>query len=397
MTEGPVEVFTVRSRGDSRRFNELPSRLYKNDPMYVKPFRRTERDIWNTRKNVALASRRFERIIAVKDGECVGRIAAILDPEFARRWSPGSGFFGFFESIDDQECARRLLYAAESCLRQWNVVRIYGPVNLSTQNEVGFMTGEARNPPMLLSPYNPLYYNDLVLANGYQAERDYVSYETHMTGEAQPLIRRALRIARASNRSSVKVRSADKSNWKGEVHLLWELYNRCFDHLWGFTPISFEEFSGLAREFKAFFDPELIQIAESEGVPCGFIVFLPDINHALWKFRKRKRPWQWIQFLHNLRNPTQGRLLLLGVDPAYTGQAIAAIMSQRLKDIAISLRYKRAEISLVDMTNMQARNVVELFDVRILQIYRLYRKELAVTEPGTRAERSGLTADSQIP
>ena len=72
-------------------------------------------------------------------------------------------------------------------------------------------------------------------------------------------------------------------------------------------------------------------------------------------------------------------------------------MSQRLKDIAISLRYKRAEISLVDMTNMQARNVVELFDVRILQIYRLYRKELAVTEPGTRAERSGLTADSQIP
>jgi len=371
-----IQVIPVRTHGDSRRFITLPARLYEQDPLYVRPFRRVERNFWNPSINAALASRRCQRFIALCDGECVGRIAAIMDPEFARRWSPDSGFFGFFECIPDPVCAHSLLRAAESCLREWGVTRVYGPVNLSTQNEVGFMVGDARHPPMILSPYNPPQYNDYVVEAGYEIERNYISYQTYMTGQAQPLIRRSLRIARASTRSPVRVRSADVSKWSQEVSLLWRLYNRCFDHLWGFTPIDLDEFSAMAREFKPFFDPRLILIAEVEGVACGFIVFLPDINHALWQFRKRGNPFQWLRFLRSLRHPVQGRLLLLGVHPAYTGRAIAAIMSQRLKDLVIELGYERAEISLVDSRNAQARGVVELFDVEVVQTYRLYGKDL---------------------
>ena len=51
-------------------------------------------------------------------------------------------------------------------------------------------------------------------------------------------------------------------------------------------------------------------------------------------------------------------------------------MSQRLKDLVIELGYERAEISLVDSRNAQARGVVELFDVEVVQTYRLYVKDL---------------------
>ena len=43
--------------------------------------------------------------LAERDGQVVGRIAAIINNAHNRRAEEMRGFFGFFESIDDQEVA----------------------------------------------------------------------------------------------------------------------------------------------------------------------------------------------------------------------------------------------------------------------------------------------------
>ena len=142
MPDANVTVIPVRSRADSHRFIGLPYRLYENDPMWVAPLKRAEKQFWNPAHNAALKARRVERYIALRNNCCIGRIAAVMDSEFARRWSPHTGFFGFFECIDDWEVAWQLLRVAETRLQQWDALSVYGPVNLSTQHEVGFMLRE---------------------------------------------------------------------------------------------------------------------------------------------------------------------------------------------------------------------------------------------------------------
>jgi GNAT superfamily N-acetyltransferase len=379
MASAGLQVSAVTTRSLHREFCELPRRLYRSDPLWVAPVWSDEHRRWSPKHNASLRRRWYRRFVVHGKSGVVGRIAAVIDEEFCRRWSPGAGFFGFFECIDDQEAARALIAAAEDALRRENKSWLLGPINLTTQDEVGLLVENDDTPPMILSPYNPPCYERLLTGLGFTPRCDYHAYRCSPDRPHSPAVARLLRRHqdRCGAGSGLLIRSSQPGRWDAETRLLFELYNASFAATWGFVPLSWEEFDERALSFRAFYDPKLILFAELRGRPVGFAVVLPDVNEALAQAAGWPWPFFWLRLAVAARRMRQVRFILLGVVPEATGTGVAPLLAHKAAEVARRRGIVAGELSLVHGDNHRVRHVIEAFGGQKCKTYRLFEKSIA--------------------
>jgi GNAT superfamily N-acetyltransferase len=373
-------VRPVTDRASHRAFCDLPYDLYRSDPYWVPPLRKEERRRWSPEHSASLLRRWCRRFVARRGGQVVGRVAAVIDEEFARRWSPGAGFFGFFECGDDGAAARALLGAADAALRAEGCGCVIGPVNMTTHDEVGLLVAGHDSRPMLLSPYNPPRYERYVLDAGFAPLCDYHAYDWSADRPHAPSVDRLLRRLSAPA-SGLVLRESEPRRWDQETRQLFELYNACFADVWGFVPLAWDEFAERAATFRPFYRPELVVFAEVRGRPVGFALVLPDVNEALAPVGGRLWPFGWLRLLLGLRRVRSARFLLLGVLPEAAGAGVAPLLAHHAAEAARRLGIRRAELSLVHGDNRRVRHVIEAFGGNVVKTYRLYEKSIAAGNP----------------
>jgi len=385
---GAVTVVPVEDAGAERAFRELPYRLYRGDAFWAPPLRFEESRRWSKRHHASLRYRWSRRFLALRDGRAVGRVAAVIDDEFARRWGPGTGFFGFFECDCDRTVAGPLLDAAEGALRERGMEHVIGPVNLTTHDETGIQVGGFGSPPMLLSPYNPAYYAELLESCGYEAHREYLSYLWTPDYRIGPAVRRLVASARAARgiAAGITVRPLDPARWDSEIRTFFTLYNESFDGVWGSVPIHWDEFLERAGRFRPFLLPKLALFAEHEGRAIGCALTLPDVNEVLRRVGGRLLPFGWLELARGASWIRSARVMILGVRPGFTGRGAAALLAYETGEALRELGFERAELSLVQGANERMRRVIEAFACPELKTFRLYGRRI---EPrgGDRGDR----------
>lgn len=375
---GAVAVTRVESREDERAFSMLPYDLYRGDTTWVPPLRFEESRRWMRPHSASLRYRWIRRFVARRGDRVVGRIAAIIDPEFMGRWEPGCGFFGFFECESDPVAARMLFAAAENALKALGATRALGPVNLTTHDETGILVEGFSSPPMILSPYNLAYYAEIIERAGYAPEREYHSYLWTPSCEIAPAVRR-LRAAAANGAgfaAGIAVRPLDPRHWESEIRKFFGLYNAAFEGLWGSVPIRWDEFLERAERFRPFLRPELVLFAEKDGVTIGCALTLPDVNELLRRVGGRLLPFGWLQLARGAARIRSARTMILGVRPGFTGRGAAALLAHETASALTRLGFQRAELSLVQGGNDRMRRVIEAFGCPRLKTFRLYAKRL---------------------
>lgn len=337
-----------------------------------------ERRRWSERRNPSLRARWVTRFLARRGRSVVGRIAAIEDPSFSARWERGAGFFGFFECEDDPEAAAALLEAAEGALRVRGLEQVFGPVNLTTHDEVGMLVEGFDSRPTVLSPFNPQYYAALVEQNGYLGHRDYHAYTWRPEAPQSKAVNRLASAAekQGGRFEELVIRSADPARWEQETALMHALYNASFADLWGFVPISAAEFMDRAERFRPFYRPEAVLIAEVDGKAAGFGLVLPDLNDVLATIRGRLLPFGWLRLQRGIPRIRTGRFILMGVSPNHTGLGIAPLIAVHMRRAVLALGLSPLEIAMVAGINGRMRHVVEAFGCVRSKTFRLYRKSL---------------------
>jgi GNAT superfamily N-acetyltransferase len=230
---------------------------------------------------------------------------------------------------------------------------------------------------MVLSPYNPAGYASLAERAGYEPFLDYYAYLWSPETEIAPVAARVLRAVVRRGERRVNVRPADPARWDGESRLLYELYNLTFADLWGYVPLSWEEFRARAASFRPFYRPELVLFAECDGRPVGFALTLPNINDALAGVDGRLLPFGWLHLLREVPRIQTGRFLLLGVAPEWRARGVAVALAAAMAAAARRLGMRRVELSLVQAGNRAVQSVIAACGGPRIKTYRLYQKRLA--------------------
>jgi len=368
-----LEILPVRGRRDFRRFIDYAYTRNASDPNWVPPLRLGEQDRLNAKKNPFFAHADVELFIAVRDGRVAGRVAAIDDRLHNETHHDNVAMFGLFEA-DDAESSRALLARAEAWAIERGRSALRGPINPSMNDNCGLLVDGFDTRPMLLMPHNPPEYGGFIEGSGYQKVKDLYAW-IYDLGQPVPEVVRRL-ADRRRERLALTIRSIRMNEFVREADRLRELYAGAWERNWGFVPPTVEEFRHIANDMKLIFEPRLSVVAEVSGRLVACAVALPDINQALVGTDGRLFPLGLVKLLRRNRYIDQGRLLLLGIDPAYRTYGLFPLLLMELRRQVDGTRYKRAEFSWVLEDNDDINRPAADGGARRYKTYRIYQKSL---------------------
>lgn len=376
-----VEIAPVSSSRDLRLFVDLPWRIYNptDHPQWVPPLRIAVRDALNVKANPFYKDADRELFLARRDGEVVGRIAAIENRAHNAFHDDRVGFFGFFECIDDQEAANALLKAAEGWLRARGLDTMRGPVNPSTNHECGMLVRGFRWHPMIMTTWNPRYYPTLIENAGFAKAKDLLAYFFPMQGErAFELPERVKSMAeRALGGRRLTFRDLDLKDFSAEVERCWEIYNDAWEPNWGFVPMSKESFKHEAQILKYIVFPQFTFMAEVNGEPAGFMIIVPDFHHAFKAVGNgRLLPTGIFKILAAKKRLRTGRIMILGAKEEFRKRGIFALFAAEMFRRGKEFGAVGAEASWILEDNEKLNKPLESMGAKEYRRWRLYDRPI---------------------
>jgi hypothetical protein len=177
MSDSQVRIERVTTPKELEEFIRFQFHLYRDDPYWVPPLLSERREHFAAHKNPFFEHAAVQLFLARRDGAVVGRIAAIDDQIHPQVWAENTGFFGEFECIEDAPVANALVNAAADWLAERGREAMRGPMNLNINDECALLVDGFDGPPVIMMPYNPSYYGELLERCGLEKIKDIYAYK----------------------------------------------------------------------------------------------------------------------------------------------------------------------------------------------------------------------------
>jgi hypothetical protein len=376
-----IEIIPVTTDQERKAFTNLPWKIYKDDPLWVAPLLGDEKKQFTPGKHPFWDHAECQLFLALKDGEPVGRISAQVDQNHIEFHEEKTGFFGFFECIENQEVATQLLDTATAWVKERAMDQIQGPFSFNTNGISGLLIEPFDTSPRMLMPYNPPYYADFIEAAGYGKVKDLLALDVQcgepLIAHTEKLVNTMERIGKRAEAKGYTIREVNMKDFKGELEKLFEIYNEAWEKNWGFVPMTRDEFFNEAEMLKQVVVPELAVIVEHGDEPVGFGLALPDFYQAIKPIKGKLFPFGFIKVLSGLKKIDTLRLITLGFKRTVRKRGVDALMYSRLMQNSFKLpRFKVVECSWILEDNDLMISIVERIGGKVVKKYRVYEKSL---------------------
>jgi len=366
-----IIVSTVRTEKDKMRFIKFLWKIYKNDANWVPPLIMDRKKLLDTKKNPFYQHAEIELFIVEKDGEIVGRIAAIKNDLHNEHHKDKVGFFGFFECINDQQVANALFDAAKEWLKKKGFDTMRGPANPSSNDEYGMLIEGFDDPPRILMPYNPEYYLTLCDNYGLKKAKDLFAYKLEnekVVGSEK--LRRGAELAK--QRSGIKITSLNMKDFNNELEKVKFVYNKAWAPNWGFVPMTGAELDAMAKDLKPLVEPSLVLFGEINGKLVGFALTMLDYNQIFKDMNGRLFPFNFIKLYTKKKSITWSRVITLGIIPEYQKKGLDAVFYWETVNRAAELGIMLGEASWILEDNEMMNRGAALMSGIAYKKYRIY-------------------------
>lgn len=377
-----IDIRPLEGREESHAFFAFPWRHYASDPNWAPNLVSMRRNLLDRQKHPAWKYMDGEYLAAWRDGEMVGTVAAFVNHEHNRYQNENIGFFGLFETVNDQAVASGLLNAASDWLREHTVDAIRGPASFTTNEECGLLVDNF-SQPVIMMPYNPPWYPALVEGAGFEKVMDvHCIYQDRKTIAVSNSLERLERlVARAAQRSGITIRKMDARDKRAEFQRFREIYNAAWEKNWGFIPMNEEELEALVKDLGMLVEPDLAFFAEIADEPVGFALTIPNFNEALSRAYPRPGLPEFITMLQvawhwKLRKSIRGlRMPLMGVKKEHRNKGVELAMLLELMKALLPSRYEYLDSGWILETNPLIKISTSLGG-QIYKTHRFYQKSL---------------------
>lgn len=371
-----MEIVEVKEKRDLLDFIRLPFFIYNEDPFFSPLPVFEQKKVFLPAKNPFFNYADIKLFLLKDNGRPAGRIASILDKRHLALHKDSTGFFGFYESINNPEAAQLLLERVQKELKAAGMVKMLGPMNFSTNEECGFLCEGFDTPPMIMTPHNPAYYNDLMKSCGMEKAKDLLGFILDLPDR---LPDKVTRVADIAERRGLTARHIEMKRLHEEMKAFKEVYNDSWKNNWGFIPIADDELEDMVKRLKGVLLPELTAIAEKDGIPVGFLGMVPDLNQVLRRIKGKLGPLEIIKAIYYSGKVDAVRLMLLGTREEWRIKGVDALLFTKAFSGFAKLRkrkFRQVELSWILEDNFPVIRLAEMMGSRPYKRYRVYGKSI---------------------
>ena len=359
------------------QFIDFPHDLYANDPLYVPMIFMEQEALLNPKKSPFFKHSTADYFLAKKDGQIVGRIAAIRNNNHIAFTGKQEGFFGFFDVINDYEVAKKLLDTAAEWLRTEGLTTVIGPANFSTNETVGLLVENFDEPSFIMNTYNSAYYADILNQYGFSKLTDLLCWELMTADMKQEIVDVAAKLESRLAARGITIRKINMKKYKQEINSFLPIYNASWAENTGFVPMTDAEILQIGSDLKAVIDPDFVYFAEKDGKTIGVALTIPNVNEIQINVKRgRLFPTGALKILFGLKKIKSVRIFALGTLKEYRRLGIDVcfyvknILTAREKGII------RGEASWILENNVGMNRALEHMGGKVYRKYRLYEKAI---------------------
>jgi len=374
-----IQIKTVESKKDLKKFVKFPYKIFKDNKYWVPPLMLDDLEVFNKNKNPAYETADSKLFIAYRDGEPVGRIAGINSMIANKKYGTKNIRFGWFDSIDDQEVADALISAVEGWAKELGLNTITGPHGFTDLDPEGMLYEGFDQLPTIAVYYNHPYYIKLMEKNGMEKEVDWVEFKA-IIPSMDELPPKLLKIAeRLKERSKIRIlkfksRKDLIKNWAEQI---FDVLEEAFEELYGTVPLSKVQVAYYIKKYLSFVEKDLIQVAVNENDQVvGFILALPSLSRALQKAKGRLLPFGWFHLLRGLKQKELMDFYLAGIRKSNRGKGIDLMMILEMARAANELKFKMVESNPELETNTNIHGQWKYFEHTMHKKRRLFKKDI---------------------
>ncbi len=400
-----VEELDINQPVERLRFIKVPWTFYYRDPNWVPHLLMERKEIFDPQKNPTFEHMDATLFLALADvdpaqpptvaagaplpvkgsgPQIVGRVAAIINHRHNEFHNEKVGFFGFFESVDDQAVADALLQKAGDWAAARGMTAVIGPNNFNTNDECAMLVEGFDGPPVFLMPYNPPYYPILLEKAGFSKAKDLYAWyidASAVGNKVSGLPKQLGRVVeKVRKRGNVRVRKPNMKDWHNELRRFKDIYNEAWELNWGFIPLTDKELDHEADGLKMLIDPDLVFFAEVKDEadnwkPVGASITLPDYNQVFIHLKGTEPlPLLLPKLLWHKRKINRGRVFAMGVMSAYRQKGLDALMYYETAKEMLRKNYQDAEMGWTLEDNTIVNRGIKLFGAKLYRRYRFYER-----------------------
>lgn len=368
-----IEVSLVQGRRDVNEFIDLPWKIYADYPNWVPPLKTQIRHLLDRDRHPFWQFSERALFLARRGDQIVGRIAAIIDGNHNQFHHERMGIWGFFESIDDPDVAHALFSEAEEWVRGKGMDFLRGPLNPSTNYEIGLLIEGFEYAPTIMMTYNPPYYSTLIESQGFEKEKDLVAMLVEENDRSSQRVERlARRIMRNGN---IRIRTLNIKDIENEVALINDIYRESWSENWGFVPMTKEETGEMAKNLARIADPDLVFFLYYHDDPAGVGLVVPDVNPLLKRLNGKIGLSGLVKIALYRKEVNGLRGMLFGVRKSYQKLGLPLVAFDYMNRTGRSKNYRYLELGW----NLEDNGAINQFDRevggKVLKRYRIYRKD----------------------
>ena len=342
-----VIIKKVTSKDDLMKFIHFGIDLYKGNDYFVPPLIYDERATLNRSKNPAFDHCDASYFLAYRNGEIVGRIAAIINHKSNERWDQKHARFGFVDFIDDNDVVDSLFGAAESWARSRGMEKIHGPLGFTDLDHEGMLVEGFDRMSTMATIYNYPYYPKQLERLGYLKDKDWVEFLIQIPSEVPERFSRMADIVKKRFGLTIKhiTKKQDIYPYAKEMFML---INRAYRDLYGYVELSERQIDYYVDMYIPMIRLEFVTLVlrQTDNKLVGVGIGLPSMSEALRKAKGRFIPNGWYHLYKALKGKNHGGvldLLMIAVDPEYQGKGVNALMFNEFIPAANKLGMTKAE------------------------------------------------------
>jgi len=336
-----LKIVPVKGRRMLKQFIHFPLDLYKCCDKWVPALEDDEyKSLGDENPSLAFCER--ELYLALREGEVVGRIAAIINHNADKKWGEKVVRFGWMDFIEDFQVAKALVDRVADWGKERGAQKIKGPLGFTDMDREGLLVeGFEKESPFTVI-YNYPYYGEYLERMGFTKDADWTQRYIEFSPTLPPMMQYASLVEK---RYGLHIYTADtirKMARRGRE--MFHVLNEAFAQLYEYSKLSEEQIDGYVKQYVPVLNKDMVAlVVNEEDKLVAFTVTVPHISSGIRKAKGRIFPFGWMHILPQL-NPKKNHEaegLLIGVLPEYQAKGAALLMFKYLHENYNRLGIKR--------------------------------------------------------